>query len=120
MKNFEKYKTAKERARAFRTYCESQKDCYKCSLRNPSCTVPCCLKWLDLESEEEKPLPCPFCGSNTNLFHALDGRHAVHCLDIYRCKYASGEYASDEEAIAAHNRVARAVMANKEGDKDRS
>lgn len=105
MKNFEKYKNQNDLIKAF----------FK--NRSPSSIsvsiVEEFVKWREMEAEEEKILPCPFCGSNANLFHAVDGRHAVHCTDIWRCKYMSGEYASDEEAIANHNMVARCVKNEK-------
>lgn len=110
MKNFEKYKTVNERTAACSAFLVKH---------NEYADIPyieVAMRWLELEAEKEEPLPCPFCGSNAILFHALDGRHAVNCTNIWRCKYMSGEYASDEEAVAAHNRVARAVQEREKED----
>ena len=64
MKNFEKYKTALERTSALREFC-GKNTCNKCALGNLNRNViDCQFAWLDLEAEEEKPMPCPFCGDD--------------------------------------------------------
>lgn len=105
MRNSEKYKTAKEFDKAFEKYCKS-KNCVKCNL-SPTERVPCLLDWLELESEEEKPMPCPFCGSKTVITSYDKVRYCIECTE---CNYRSEDNYQEEGAIAAHNRVAKAVM----------
>lgn len=108
MKNSEKFKTAKKRARAFSKWCNlmNGKNC----LMIKSCNH-CAFTWLDLEAppEKEKPLPCPFCGGEVE-FAQLVGGDSVRC----KCGYCAPFFDSESEAIAAHNKVARAVMKEKE------
>lgn len=128
MKNSEKFKTAEERAKAFTKWCaEKQKtaigkvakhECSDCPLDEHT---PCCFFfWLDLEAEEEKPLPCPFCGSNTVVKSNVTVRHVDnHLVECTNCQYRSEEKFDRDCAIAAHNRVARAVMeAGKDGSNE--
>lgn len=69
MKNCEKYKTVKEREKAFYEYCVC-KVCQKCIKVNPREKVWCLLEWLEAEADE--PVDCPFCGANCSVseFHA--------------------------------------------------
>lgn len=71
MTNGEKYVTPEQRAKAFKKWCEEKQktaigkvakhECSDCPL---DMHTPCCFFfWLDLEAEEDKILPCPFCGS---------------------------------------------------------
>ena len=62
MLNQDKYKTAKERVKAFNEWCFNM-ECKKCKLKanNFDEGDGCRFYWLDLEAEEEKPEPCPFC-----------------------------------------------------------
>lgn len=54
MKNYEKYKNAKERKKAFCAYCRGQR-CLECPLNNyNACQSECALAWLDLEADEAK------------------------------------------------------------------
>lgn len=105
MTNAEKYKTAEERASAFMSYCDGgvAQGTYKRCL-DGRCVV-CVLKWLDLDYKEEKTLPCPFCGSML-IPYDLCG-FSFSCA----CGYRTALKDSRDKAIAAHNRVARAVMA---------
>lgn len=108
MKNFEKYQTAKERYTAF---CGSRCECSNCKF-NSECNgdfAECALRWLDLEAEEEEILPCPFCGDEC----ACGGGY-VECLNDNCCYSSGNRKRSDAVAIAAHNRVARAAMKEKE------
>ena len=73
----------------------------------------CGFKWLTLEAEEEKPNPCPFCGGMTELITDEQGYYGVSCI---HCDYTSERYRQSIYAIAAHNRVARAVEAVKKGE----
>ena len=111
MTNEQKYKTAEERINAFRKKCGS--------CRVPICgsikVINCLNNWLALEAEEEKPEPCFFCG-NKYLAITKDGNNlwSVSCT---ACLYESSHHENRDTAIAAHNRVARAVMAAKEETK---
>ena len=114
MTNAEKYLTADERAKAFSLYCNGQ-DISRCpDDRRIACVhrcVECALRWLDMEAKEEKPLPCPFCGSNTVVTSYVTVRHVDnHLVECTNCQYRSEEKFDRDCAIAAHNRVARAVM----------
>ena len=66
-----------------------------------------------LEADEEKPEPCPFCGKEVVVgfsenIHKEKYRQ-VWCSDGERCGYECVMKKTEEEAIAAHNRVCRAV-----------
>lgn len=106
MTNAEKYKTAKERLKALDKWCDSgvrQGSYGKCLA---SGCIACALKWLELEAEEEKPLPCPFCGGEVDVISTSE-INIVSCAK--GCGYYSKSSESKESAIAAHNRIARAV-----------
>ena len=121
MLNSEKFKTANERAKAFTDFCDAR-TCDKCEMKElpEEYTTDCCLAfWLELEAEEEKPLPCPFCGGNviiedTSTNSVNDG----WCVECPKddCMYSSGIKRTRDEAISAHNRVAKAAMAAKESE----
>lgn len=106
MTNGEKYRTVKERYYAFRqTFGTKCEDCQYLPLC--SCDLSeCIVRWLDLEAEVEKILPCPYCGGTTEI--AGDGTYQVVCM---KCMYASAMRADMDWCIADHNRVARDVMA---------
>ena len=112
MTNSQKYKTADERARAFSAHCENT-NCEECGVRDKSNgELGCVLGWLDLEAEEEeKPLPCPFCGGEVKFKHMGSGYSYV-C----ECGYCATFSEFKSEAIAAHNRVARAALAEASGE----
>ena len=67
----------------------------------------------------KKPDPCPFCGGEThiNLGHLKAGvvHYWVDCISP-ECMYRSAHYTDKDTAIAAHNRVAHTVMAEKESE----
>lgn len=118
MTNFEKFKTAEERANAFEIFCSAH-ICEECPLNE---TKPDCghsrgqFAWLDLEAEEEKSLPCPFCCSDTVITYEKVGNVDSYCIECTECKYRSVEKFQKDVAISVHNRVARAVMeSEKEG-----
>ena len=120
MTNEQKYKTAEERIKAFDDFCKGQGDrCNHCEIAKKRLSISrrseCVVYWLALEADEEKPEPCPFCG-NKYLAITKDGnnRWSVSCT---ACLYESRHHADRDTAIAAHNRVARAVMATKEETK---
>lgn len=116
--NLERYKTAEGRAKAFEKFCNihDKCGCTECPLSN---IKPDCgdsrgqFHWLDLEAEEEKILPCPCCGGECVVISHSEG-HCVRCQERY-C-YIGKNFESKDEAIANHNRIARAVMeADKKG-----
>jgi len=112
MTNGEKYKTVKERTEAFDAFCDSHSSkCEGCPLEKACDDDSYAFAWLELEAEDEKPLPCPFCGGGVVI---QSGR-----LECTRpcCGYGirvGSNYRNADEAIAAHNRVARAVADAKE------
>ena len=113
MTNEQKYKTPEERNRAFGEWCFNM-DCESCKLKahNFDGGDGCRFYWLALEAEDEpKPNPCPFCGGTTEVTTDEQGYYGVSCI---HCDYTSERYEQSIYAIAAHNRVARAVMADKE------
>ena len=120
MLNQDKYKTPEERNHAFNEWCFSR-DCESCKLKahNFDGGDGCRFYWLALEAEEEKPEPCPFCDGEThiNLGHLKAGvvHYWVDCI-LPECMYRSAHYTDRDTAIAAHNRVARAVRASKESE----
>lgn len=74
----------------------------------------CMAHWLALEVEDGKPMPCPFCGSAVSQRHDYM-REASWCqCENPECGYISGERPTESEAVAAHDRVCRAVKAYKE------
>lgn len=108
MTNAEKFKTAKERCREFEKFC-GNKRCESCVLKY-GLGYRCILAWLDMEADMEKILPCPCCGGECVVSSHSEG-YNVNCSSRY-C-YIGKTFESRDEAIAAHNRVARAVMAEK-------
>ena len=113
MKNFEKYKTAKERHAAFREWCYGKR-CVKCDLRDVRCGQYCAFAWLDLEVEEEKPMPCPFCGKECSSSVCREDNCGVVACNY--CGYRSSHTATREGAILNHNRICRSVAAYKESE----
>lgn len=58
---------------------------------------------------KSKPKPCPFCGGECLTSNAVGGMWRVYCEKDMTCFYSSGTFVTEAEAIAAHNRVCRAV-----------
>lgn len=103
MKNFEKFKTVEERTAACSNFLVKH---------NEYADIPyieAAMRWLELEAEKEEPLPCPFCGDE-----CACGDGYVECLNDNCCYSSGNRKMGDAVAIAAHNRVARAVMKEKE------
>ena len=115
MKNEQKYKTPEERVEAF----DRWRRTIKCEGGSQMCDTceagpladECGFKWLALEAVE-KPKPCPFCHSETEIVSS-NNIYQVSCI---HCLYLSEGCTNEESAISAHNRVARAVEAMKKGD----
>ena len=114
MTNEQKYKTPEERVEAFCKWCFNR-TCESCKLKSHNFDGGdgCKFYWLALEAEEDKPGPCPFCGGMTEVVTDEQGCYGVSCI---HCGYISERYRQSIYAIAAHNRVARAVEAMKKGD----
>ena len=114
MTNEQKYKTPEERVKAFCKWCFNR-TCDSCKLKSHNFDggVECKFYWLALEAEEDEPEPCPFCGGMTEVITDEQGYYGVSCI---HCGYTSESYEQSIYAIAAHNRVARAVEAMKKGD----
>ena len=114
MTNEQKYKTKEERVSKFQRFCDKQEGCTKCAAVNDEGTKSsCAFHWLALEVEEE-PEPCPFCGGK-HLFVNINGNNFWY-VSCKSCLYKSLHNSSKDKAIAAHNRVARAVRAAKESE----
>lgn len=111
MTNDQKFKTAEERVKAFGEYCYNKKGCeYKLH----GCDeARCFAHWLALEAEE-KPETCPFCGEVTAVYYYKGKDYQIICER--ECGYQSMMFETKAEAIAAHNRVARAVRAAKKSE----
>ena len=104
--NEQKYKTAEERVKAFLS--QREVSSIATVIANDFA------HWLALEAEE-KPEPCPFCGGTTEVTTDEQGYYGVSCI---HCDYTSERYEQSIYAIAAHNRVARAVRAARESEAD--
>lgn len=104
MTNEQKYKTPEERVKEFL----SQREVSSIA----TVVANEFAHWLALEAEEE-PGPCPFCGGMTEVITDEQGYYGVSCI---HCGYTSERYEQSIYAIAAHNRVARAVETVKKGE----
>lgn len=105
MTNDEKYKTAEERQEAFCAFCRP-KMCSKCPCYSQlkGKRLHCILRWLALEAEEKKPLPCHCCGGEAAVVHSWNAEGvSVMCKKCGVFIWAH----TQEEAIAAWNRRAK-------------
>lgn len=111
MKNFEKYKTAKDRVHALDQFCAGQGSCKNCVLNNlrAASLTECAFAWLDLEADV-KPLECPYCGSRMIGTIATAKGISLVCA----CGYSTGGFCTTDGAITSHNRICRAVKAHGE------
>lgn len=110
MTNAEKFKTAEERAIAFRKFCVkkickgSEANCIFSGKMHDKIKHNCEFAWLDLEYKEELR-PCPFCGDEAVIFSVEEGVYCVSCTsDSCIANVATQTFSSEEEAIAAWNR----------------
>lgn len=108
MTNEEKYKTVEEHIKASSMLCDSQVSCPACLMcdRNSNCKI----RWLALEAEEEKPMPCPFCGGTV-----VKESGKLKCTSPL-CGYSILLDRDPNITIAVHNLVCRAVKAYKESE----
>jgi len=104
MTNGEKYKTSNERAEALLAWCKVR-DKRKCQKMRDGYCFNCAMKWIDLESEEEK-------------YETIDDVIADmgKAVEMMRKKESEGATLLDlsvildkflNRIIAAHNRVAK-------------
>lgn len=110
MKNREKFWSIKERVTEFRKWCKNHRKLDRSG--NIDCKHDCwaCLmRWPDLEAEEEKLIPCPFCGAETRVEEYIGMDHKPHyrvvCDDCYMQSCAG----SRKDVVEKYNRVARGV-----------
>lgn len=110
MTNEDRYKTPEERVMEFRNYCNPiVGNCgTRCRLSEPDKDgghdmMKCFAYWLSIEAEE-KPDSCPFCYRETMSRH-LAGGFCVEC----DCGYTSPFAETEAAAVAAHNRVYKAM-----------
>lgn len=116
MTNGEKYKTAKERIEAHKKWCKIHRSRNKGRCGYESC-MACEFHWLDLEDDEVIPMECPFCGESTSVYTFISVcRKTMHNVLCDLCAYQSSAHANRDDAIAAHNRVCKAVEAYKESE----
>lgn len=105
--NAERFKTVEERTLEFNRVCKC--DCENCKIfemKNYQHNISCPFVWLEMEAEEEKPLPCPFCGSEVEIGHPpISSKYYIQCTKS-GCvvKPITKSYNSKEEAIAAWNK----------------
>lgn len=111
MTNGEKYKTAQELAEAFDKFCnKSSADCCLDKLDLTNRNEDCAFAWLDLESEEKKPLPCPFCCSGETKVIGINHAKKVLCEC---CKAEGSVKDSIEQAVETWNTVVKFFMKGK-------
>lgn len=103
MNNEQKYKTPEERVEEFLS--QREMSSIATVVANEFA------HWLALEAVE-KPKPCPFCHSETEIVSS-NNIYQVSCI---HCLYLSEGCTNEESAISAHNRVCSAVEAVKKGD----
>lgn len=109
--NSEKFKTAKERTIEFNKVCNGK--CYDCKIFAAKKDQPisnCTFVWLGMEADEEKLLPCPFCGSENDVkvFSRISSGYKLYGI---RCEnrncLVNAEtvtFKTRDEAIATWNR----------------
>ena len=106
--NAEKYKDKDSRFEAFMNFCNKYDNCCECPIDPPENSPRSCCSfyWLEIEAKEEKPLPCPFCGSEADVRLSYNSfGYTVQCQNP-NCtvNVFTGVQNSKEEAITAWNR----------------
>jgi len=113
-KNSEVYKTAQEQAEAFNRFCiNTTMSCDGCVLSeiHDENINQCRFAFLNLEAEEEKPLPCPFCKHPQVRVYADENKKRVYCPE---CGFSMPWRGLDEDVYDEYNRVAKKCMEVKE------
>ena len=104
MINEEKFNTSKERSDAFHEFCHSTHSCSDCAIHNMKGPKDhCAFIWLTLEAEE-KPLPCPFCGSEAEVREGYSVMPKGVFVQCKHCWAFVAGFATKYDAIAAWNR----------------
>ena len=104
--NAERFKTVEERTLEFNRACKG--DCENCKIfemKNYQHNINCPFVWLEMEAVEEKPLPCPFCGSEVEIGQLNSSEYYIQCTKSgCAVKPVTKTYNSKNEVIAAWNR----------------
>ena len=102
MTNAEKYKTAEERIKAYASFCDNRRNCECCPAHTENAYPLCIFRWLELDADKEKLLPCPFCEGKAYVYtYLLYNVQAIRCA---KCGASSGNYDTETEAIEAWNK----------------
>lgn len=91
MINEQKFKTAEERVKAF--LAKREMSSIATLIANEFA------HWLSFEAEEEKPMPCPFCGGTV-----VKESGKLKCTSPL-CGYSLMLESDPDNTVAAHNRV---------------
>lgn len=104
--NFEKFKTAEDREKAFQKFCHNRA-CEECDLfvENES-SIKCAMRWLEREADQEAPLPCPCCG-NVDMAKFDSVRNPETFIYCPSCGYHAPWEMNIDVAIARHNELCR-------------
>jgi Lar family restriction alleviation protein len=112
MTNGEKFKTAEERAIAFRKFCANkickglEANCIFSDKLHDKINHMCEFAWLDLECNEEL-LPCPFCGGEARIIDLEDPEYKYYQIRCSKCMCKTATHLGMEATIAAWNRRAK-------------
>ena len=109
--NSEKFKTVEERTIEFNKFCNGKcKGCKILAAKKDQPTLNCTCVWLEMEADEEKLLPCPFCGSedDVKVFSRISSGYklyGIRCENRYCLVNAETvTFKTKDKAIEAWNR----------------
>ena len=116
MKNASKYKTISDRTDAFNRFCTGRK-CSECPVHGSphkgSFLLPdCVFTWLEMVTSDEI-MPCPYCGNKSHVVKSNNGLWRVCCYSDLSCRYSSGAFKSEEEAVSNHNYLCSCIKNRK-------
>ena len=120
--NEEKFRTPEERVKAFREFLHKRCGrgiCERCEVRASCEGLGYDGKfagWLTLEAEAEKPDPCYECGGKMVGDKGVWKGHYIYYLRCTNCGHSTGSHIDFQAATITHNRIARAVRADKESE----
>ena len=112
MTNAEKFKTAKERAMAFRKFCANkickghEANCVFFDKLHDKTKHMCEFAWLELEAKNEL-LPCPFCGCEAILDRKVAFMTSSFRVKCSNCEMCTELHSFKNAAIATWNRRAK-------------